>query len=181
MFWEACSRAESVPERRWPWFTGLGLVIWLGGAWYFYQDNEKTFAEARNRGVEILSTDEKTGLVTARDKQTGKIITMDFNDIGRDAVHVGVIGMPAWAPAYPSIEDSEPSQGGSFTFSTADSVAQVARFYESEFREAGMTVDRQSGPAGVTLSARDAARVAPSSWWPERRSLLPLATPLATP
>ena len=78
-------------RRRWPWFVGIGVAIWLGGAYFFYRDNERRFAEARNTGVDILSTDQKTGVVTARDKKTGKIIKMDFNDIAPDQMRVGMI------------------------------------------------------------------------------------------
>jgi len=147
-------------RRRWPWYVGIGLVIWLGGAYYFYQDNEKTFAEARNRGVDIISTDEKTGVVTARDKQTGKIIRMDFNDIGADQVRVGTTGMPAWIPSYPNVTGSEAPQNGTFSLSTSDSVAEAAGFYETELRTGGMTVTRRNSPPGdsldnLTLTAAD--------------------------
>jgi hypothetical protein len=143
--------------------VGIGLTIWLGGAYYFYRDNERRFAEARNTGVDILSTDEKTGVVTARDKKTGKIVKMDFNDLGTDQVRVGMIGMPSWVPPYPNIAGSEPAQNGSFSFSTPDSVAAAAGFYESELRKAGMTITRRDSSAAdslhsVTLTARDAAK-----------------------
>jgi hypothetical protein len=150
-------------RRRWPWFVGIGLAIWLGAAYYFYLDNERTFAEARNRGVDILSTDEKTGVVTARDKQTGKIITMDFNDVGRDGIRPGAIGMPSWVPSYPNAADSEPPANGSFSLSTPDPVADAAGFYEAELGKAGMTVTRRqsstgASPESVTITATDTAR-----------------------
>lgn len=150
-------------RRRWPWFVGIGLAIWLGGAYYFYRDNERRFAEARNTGVDILSTDEKTGVVTARDKKTGKIVKLDFNDLVPDQVRVVMIGMPPWVPPYPNIAGSEPARNGSFSFSTSDSVAGVAGFYESELRKAGMTVARRDSLTGdsldgVTLTATDAAK-----------------------
>jgi len=150
-------------RRRWPWFVGIGLLIWLGGAYFFYQDNERRFAEARNTGVDILSTDEKTGVVTARDRKTGKIIKMDFNGLGPDQVREGMIGMPSWVPSYPNVADSEPSHNGSFSFSTSDSVAEAAGFYESGLRQAGMAVARRDSSTGasldnVTLTARDAVR-----------------------
>ncbi len=150
-------------RKRWPWFVGIGLAIWLGAAYYFYLDNERTFAEARNRGVDILSTDEKTGVVTARDKLTGKIIKMDFNDIEPDPIRAGTIGMPSWIPSYPNAAGSERSKTGSFSLSTPDSVVEVAGFYESELPKSGMTVTRQNSSTGdsldgVTLTARDAAR-----------------------
>lgn len=133
-------------RRRWPWYVGIGLVIWLGGAYYFYQDNEKTFAKARNRGVDTISTDEKTGVVTARDKQTGKIIRMDFNDIGADQVRVEPRLCRAWIPSYPNVTGSEAPQNGTFSLSTSDSVAQAAGFYETELRTGGMTVTRRNSP-----------------------------------
>ena len=152
------ARAEALALVRWYWPGDLARC-----SYYFYLDNERTFDEARNRGVDILSTDEKTGVVTARDKLTGKIITMDFNDIGRDPVRVETIGMPSWIPSYPNVADSEPSKNGSFSLSTPDSVAEAAGFYESELRKAGMTVTRQNSSAGdsldgVTLTARDAVK-----------------------
>ena len=150
-------------RRRWPWFVGIGLVIWLGTAYYFYLDNERTFAEARNRGVDILSTDEKTGVVRARDKTTGKIITMNFNDVGPDPIRAGATGLPSWVPSYPNADDSEPPANGSFSLSTADPVAEASAFYETELRKAGMTVTRRNSPTGVspgavTLTAKDAVR-----------------------
>jgi hypothetical protein len=150
-------------RRRWPWFVGIGLAIWLGGAYFFYRDNERRFAEARNTGVDVLSTDEKTGVVTARDKKTGQIVKLDFNDIAPDQVRVGMIGMPSWVPSYPNITGSEPAQNGSFSFSTSDSVAGAAGFYESELRKAGMTVTRRNSSTGdsldgVTLTARDSVK-----------------------
>ena len=150
-------------RRRWPWFVGIGVAIWLGGAYFFYRDNERRFAEARNTGVDILSTDQKTGVVTARDKKTGKIIKMDFNDLGPDQVRVGMIGMPPWVPSYPNVADSAPSQNGSYSFSTPDSVAEAAGFYESELGKEGMTVTRRNPSPGdsvdvVTLTARDAVK-----------------------
>jgi hypothetical protein len=149
--------------RRWPWFVGIGLLIWIGGSYFFYQDNERKFAEARNMGVDILSTDEKTGVMTARDKRTGKIIKMDFNDIEPDQVRVGTIGMPFWVPSYPNVADSGPSKNGSFSLSTSDSVAEAAGFYEAELRKTGMTVTRRNSSTGdsldgVTLTARDAVK-----------------------
>jgi hypothetical protein len=150
-------------RRRWPWFVRIGLLIWLGGAYFFYQDNEKRFAEARNTGVDILSTDEKTGVVTARDRKTGKIIKMDFNDIEPDQVRVGAIGMPSWIPSYPNSSASTPPGNGAFSLSTSDTVSDVAGFYQQELQKSGMSVARRNSVtgnllAGVTLTAKDTAK-----------------------
>ena len=73
-------------------------------------------------------------------------------------------GAPVAFPPVPALPQMpQPSRNGSFSFSTADPVAEAAGFYESELRKAGMTVARRDSSAGasldgVTLTARDAAR-----------------------
>lgn len=144
--------------RRWPWYLGIGLCVWLGGAYYFYQDDQKRFAEARNTGVDILSSDEKTGVVTARDRKTGKVITMNFKDLDADQVRVAAIGMPDWVPAYPNATESERPAQGVLRLAMEAPAAEVERFYETGLSQAGLTVTK-TGRAGeeVTLTASEAA------------------------
>jgi len=142
------------------WWIALGLVIWVSGTAFFYYDNEKKFAEARNTGVDILSTDAKTGVVTARDRKTGKIITMNMGDIEPDQVDLNAaLGkLPEWMPAYPNGSTPEEIQGGTFSLETPDAAGKAAAFYVAELKKAGMSVKKtaSSKPPEVTLAAADA-------------------------
>jgi hypothetical protein len=140
--------ATAPRRRRWPWIVAAVLAVWIGGAYYFYQDNERRFAEARNTGVDILSSDPKTGVVTARDKKTGKIVTLDMNDIEPDAIRLPI-------RPYPGAAESGAAKGGALTFTTPDAPGAVVSYYESELKSVGLEVAKNTagGPAGaVTLT-----------------------------
>jgi hypothetical protein len=145
--WAQTGQQATAPRRRrWPWIVAAVLAVWIGGAYYFYQDNERRFAEARNTGVDILSTDPKTGVVTARDKKTGKIITLDMNDIEPDAIRLPI-------RPYPGAAESGAAKGGALTFTTPDAPGAVVGFYEDELKGAALEVVKKEGPAGaVTLT-----------------------------
>jgi len=158
-FCGACGWAQPAPQavakprrRRWPWIVAGVMVIWAAGTYYFYQDNERTFREARNQGVDILSSDPKTGVVTARDKKTGKIVTLDMNDVQPDAVRLPIEPYPGAAP-------SGMTKGGAKSFTTPDSQDKVVTYYEGELQSLGLDVAKKvsRGPgAPVTLTATGA-------------------------
>jgi hypothetical protein len=123
---------------------------------------------AANPDVDVVSTDDGAGTITVRDRRTGKVVTMSFDQVNRGKFSFSAVGddgktasveigagagkLPSWVPAYPGAEakgtfrvkgdDGNGSgEGGSFAFSTTDSPAAVKAFYEDKCKEAGMKVN----------------------------------------
>ncbi|HOK47577.1 MAG TPA: hypothetical protein PLA43_19420 [Bryobacteraceae bacterium] len=138
-------------------------------------------AVAANPNLELVSIDEDRGIVTVRDKRTGKNVTMNFEDIKEGRISFEGEGddggavratfgagtpanLPSWFPSYPgsspqasfAMQGTE-GDGAHFQFTTEDSPAQVLQFYEAGFKEAGMTVNTSSGGNGGSITAEDAS------------------------
>jgi hypothetical protein len=123
---------------------------------------------AANPNVDVVSTDDGAGTITVRDKRTGKVVTMSFDQVrsgkfsfsalgddgktARVEIGAGAGRLPSWVPAYPgaqtkgtfSVQGDDGNgtgEGGSFAFSTTDSAARVKAFYEDKCKEAGMKVN----------------------------------------
>ena len=124
----------------------------------------KMIAKA-NPDVDVLNTDESAGKITVRDKKTGKVVTMTFDDAkngkfsfsaqgddGKTAsmeFGAGADKLPSWIPAYPGAKvegtfaingDSGQGTGGSFGFSTSDAPARVMSFYQDKCKELGINI-----------------------------------------
>jgi hypothetical protein len=124
----------------------------------------KMIAKA-NPDVDVLNTDESAGKITVRDKKTGKVVTMTFDDAkngkfsfsaqgddGKTAsleIGAGADKLPSWIPAYPGAKvegtfaingDSGQGTGGSFGFSTSDAPARVMSFYQDKCKELGINI-----------------------------------------
>jgi hypothetical protein len=120
---------------------------------------------AVNPDVEVLNTDEGAGKITIRDKKTGKVVTMTFDDAKRGRFSFSAQGddgktasmefgagadkLPSWIPAYPGAKvegafaingDSGQGTGGSFGFSTSDAPAKVMSFYQDKCKELGINI-----------------------------------------
>jgi hypothetical protein len=118
-----------------------------------------------NPDVDVLSTDEGAGKITVRDKKTGKVVTMTFDDAkngkfsfsaqgddGKTAsleIGAGADKLPSWVPAYPGAKvegafavnpNGDQATGGSFGFTTSDPSAQVISFYQDKCKELGIDV-----------------------------------------
>ena len=118
-----------------------------------------------NPDVEVLNTDEGAGKITVRDKKTGKVVTMTFDDAkngkfsfsaqgddGKTAsleFGAGADKLPSWIPAYPGAKvegtfaingDGGQGNGGSFGFSTSDAPAKVMSFYQDKCKELGINI-----------------------------------------
>jgi len=118
-----------------------------------------------NPDVDVLRTDEGAGKITVRDKKTGKVVTMTFDeakngkfsfsaqgDDGKTAsleVGAGADKLPSWVPAYPGAKvegtfamtgNSGEGNGGSFGFSTSDASAKVMSFYQDKCKDLGIKV-----------------------------------------
>jgi hypothetical protein len=133
-----------------------------------------------NPDVEVLSTDEGAGRITVRDKKTGKVVTMSFDDAksgkfsfsaqgddGKTAsmeIGAGADKLPSWVPTYPGAKvegtfamtgDSGEGNGGSFGFSTSDAPEKVLSFYQDKCKELGIGVKMttHTSEGGMILGA----------------------------
>jgi len=136
---------------------------------------------AANPDVELVSTDEGKQEMTVRDKKTGKVYTMSFEDAkngkftmkedGKTTLTVGgKAKVPSWVPDYPGSDaqgafsaQGEDGAGGTFTFKTKDSSDKVVKYYQDQFKASGLNVTsnitNQNGQsmAGM-LSGQDESR-----------------------
>jgi hypothetical protein len=115
--------------------------------------------------VDVLNTDEGSGKITVRDRKTGKVVTMTFDDAkngkfsfsaqgddGKTAsleIGAGADKLPSWVPAYPGAKvegtfamngNGDQGNGGSFGFSTSDAADKVISFYQDKCKELGLNV-----------------------------------------
>ncbi|HEV2690783.1 MAG TPA: hypothetical protein VGV35_19640 [Bryobacteraceae bacterium] len=134
---------------------------------------------AANPDIEMVSTDEVKGEITVRDKKTGKVSTVSFEDAkngkftmkeGANTVTIGgKAKFPAWVPDYPGSEpqgafsaSGAEGDSGTFTFKTKDSSDKVTKYYQDSFQTTGLkitsNVTSQNGQtSGGMLSAQDDA------------------------
>jgi hypothetical protein len=120
---------------------------------------------ALNPDLEVVNVNEARGIVTVKEKSTGRVFTLNFEDIktgrlvfeeeGKGKIEIEGEGgagttarFPRWLPAYPAIEkvslNATSDRGGVVIFSTNDAVETVARFYDEAFRGAGMKVSKST-------------------------------------
>jgi hypothetical protein len=148
---------------------GLAVLGAIGTAVYVARNPARAVRRliaATNPNVDVISTDEGAGTITLRDRRTGKIVTMSFDDArhgkfrftaddgdGRTAEFQlgGEARLPSWLPAYPGSHPrglfsasgdsgSDAGDAGSVSFTTADSGDKVLGFYEDKARDLGMHV-----------------------------------------
>ncbi|MGP8247826.1 MAG: hypothetical protein ACLQVN_25345 [Bryobacteraceae bacterium] len=137
---------------------------------------------AANPDVQVLNTDDAAGTITVRDKRTGKVTTLTFDqakngrfsvtardDQGKNAtLEFGgsAKGIPDWVPSYPggsepkgtfSASSDNGKVGGSFTFTTTDSADRVMSFYQDKFKELGFKTTNISSPSGGSVIGADDA------------------------
>jgi len=133
---------------------------------------------ATNPDIEMVSVDEGKQEITVREKKTGKIYSMSFEDAkngkftmkenGKTTLTVGgTAKLPAWVPNYPGSDpqgafsaSSAEGDSGTFTFKTKDDAEKVSKYYQESFATSGLkiasNVTSQSGStSGGMLSAQD--------------------------
>ncbi len=136
-----------------------------------------------NPDVEIVNIDEDKGLMTIRDKKTGKSVTMNAEDIKNGKISFSdestgekvsfgsgsAITLPSWVPSYPGSKpegtfsaSGSGSEGGMAHFRTSDASSKVIAFYEENLKSAGFKITSSfSGDSGDSrggmMSAEHAA------------------------
>jgi hypothetical protein len=113
---------------------------------------------AANPDVEMVTADEGKQEMTVRDKKTGKVYTMSFEDAkngkftmkedGKTTLTVGgKAKVPSWVPDYPGSEpqgafsaQGDDGASGTFTFKTKDSSDKVIKYYQDQFKASGLNV-----------------------------------------
>jgi hypothetical protein len=124
-------------------------------------------AAASNPDIQVLSTDDSAGTITVRDKKTGKVDTLTFDDVKNGHFKMSVkengqttsldfsgnaaAKLPSWVPAYPGATakeggfsvtaSGENGEAGNIAFTTPDSAGRVQSFYEGKAREMNMQVE----------------------------------------
>jgi hypothetical protein len=134
--------------------------------------------------LEIVSADEKTGIVQVRYRKSGVMMEMNVKD-GRNAKLIAIgeqrkninrsqslpfdnSHCPAWLPRYPgAVEEcfkpnSTNENNGSVEFKTTDSSRKVAAFYKDSFEKDGFMVETYEHPnapkdARIHIIARHAS------------------------
>lgn len=114
-----------------------------------------------NPDVDVLHTDDSAGTITVRDRKTGKVTTMSFDDARNGKFSItaqdengktatmefggSASNLPSWIPAYPGSNPQVNMAGranggdaGNFSFSTADPPSQVMQYYQDKIKEMGM-------------------------------------------
>jgi hypothetical protein len=137
---------------------------------------------ALNPEVEVVNVDESKGLLSIREKKTGKVITMNAEDIKNgkisfsdestgEKVSFGADAsakLPAWVPDYPGSKpegafsaSGKEGDGGLAHFKTSDAAPKVLAFYQDALKRAGYKITASladaSAASGGMVAAEDAA------------------------
>jgi nitrate reductase NapE component len=153
-------------------------VVMVGGYFVHKATKNPAMAAARmmmmgNPDVEIVSADDDTGILTVRDKKTGKTVTMNASDIKNgkltfsddstgDKVSVGgtdLTSLPEWVPVYPGAKSAgtvaSTNKGGIVQLTTSDAAERVVSFYDEHLRQGGFEVEKAELPGTNTVKGTD--------------------------
>ena len=134
-----------------------------------------------NPDVEVVNTDDGAGTITVRDKKTGKVMTMSFDEAKKGKITFKEEGgdnksatvefgssaekLPSWVPAYPGAKvqgtfsvtgNSSEGEGGTYSLTTPDDAAKVLSFYQDKLKAEGLTIAlNTTTPDGGMLVAQD--------------------------
>ena len=139
-------------------------------------------AVSLNPELEIVTMDENRGVLTVREKKTGKTITMNAEDVkngklsfsdetGEKMTFGGDSGaqLPAWIPVYPGAKaeaglmsaSGKDGEGGMAHFKTKDPAAKVLSYYQDALKSAGYKITaNMSGDGGESTGGMLAAEEA---------------------
>jgi hypothetical protein len=134
--------------------------------------------------AEVVSTDDGAGTITVRDKTTGKVVTMSFDDARKGKFHFEAEGpdhekasievggseskIPSEVPVYPGAKvegnfsvtgNGADGQGSAaqYSFSTPDAPSQVLAFYHEKLESSGMklALNTTTGDGGMLMAEDD--------------------------
>jgi hypothetical protein len=131
---------------------------------------------AFNPDVEVLDHNDRDGTITVRDRKTGKVVKMTFDDVkngqfkmkiqenGKESsLNIGTdvtSKLPSWVPSYPGANikggfsattSGENGDAGNFTFTTSDSPDTVRSFYENKARDTNMEIKSTASFGSTTV------------------------------
>jgi hypothetical protein len=136
---------------------------------------------ALNPDIEIVNVDEELGVLTIKDKKTGKTITVNADDVKNGKMTIAdessgekfsfgsdsAAKLPDWVPSYPGSKpegtlstSSNGSEGGMAHFKTSDTGTKVLSYYQNALKSGGFkitsTLSGDSGDSkGGMISAED--------------------------
>ena len=133
-----------------------------------------------NPDVEVVSVDEGKGLITLKEKSTGKTVTMNFEDVKRGKIvfkeeggeggtatmefGTGSEKLPDWIPPYPGaklagrfVMKGAEGEGGTLHFTTGDAAVKVIAFYAEALKQGGMNVTTNQSGEGGSVTGTDEA------------------------
>jgi hypothetical protein len=133
-------------------------------------------AAMSNPDIQVLDTNDREGTITVRDRKTGKVSKLTFDEVKNGHFNLRVqedgkesslnfggnetAKMPSWVPAYSgsnvkigfsATNSGENGDAGNFTFITSDSPDVVRAFYESKARDANMEVKSTASYGTTTV------------------------------
>jgi hypothetical protein len=135
-------------------------------------------AASLNPEVEIVKVDEDAGVITIREKKTGKTVTMNAEDVKNGRISFtdessgstvsvgGDVNLPDWVPDYPGSKPAGTfsaaggdSEAGMASFKTGDPADKVLGFYRDELKSAGfkITETTTSTAGGGMIAGEDEA------------------------
>ncbi len=135
---------------------------------------------ATNPDIEVLAYDDKSGIIKMKDKKTGKIMEVNFEDakngnfsIKEDGGKEGQVSIsgsggnppPGWVPVYPGAKqqssfssNSEEGANGTVAFSVDGGPKEIAEFYRDKLKAGGFAISAEfsgGGGAGSMITAED--------------------------
>ena len=138
---------------------------------------------ATNPDIEVLSYDDKSGSIKVKDKKTGKIMVMNFEDakngnftIKEEGGKEGAVSIsggggnkpPDWVPVYPGSKQQSnfssitaEASNGTIAFSVEAPPKEIAEFYRDKLKAGGFAIAAEfsggGGANGSMLTAEDQA------------------------
>jgi hypothetical protein len=133
---------------------------------------------AANPDLTVLNVNESKGIITVREKSTGKVVTLNFDDVKNGKIVVqdnsegksatmqfgaGPSKLPSWLPAYPGAAasgvfaiNSGDGEGGTFSYTSNDAPAKVIAFYQDALQRGGFKITTTATtPESSVLAAED--------------------------
>ena len=138
---------------------------------------------ATNPDIEVLAYDDKSGMIKVKDKKTGKIMEINFEDAkngnfsikeeGGKEGSVSISGSggtppPDWVPVYSGAKqqsnfssNSSESHSGTVAYSIEGGPKEIAEFYREKLKAGGFVISAEfsgGGGAGSMITAEDPAK-----------------------